>query len=76
MLAPPAPDLEAELFALLLLELGVEVDAGPELAGVPANRSCYIWVLLTPHADKPGEISSLVAPLDFRLDFLLETLLR
>ena len=38
LLPLPAPDLEAELFALLLLELGVEVDAGPELAGVPETQ--------------------------------------
>lgn len=47
------PDFDADVLTLLLLELGVEVDAGV-----------------------PGDISSLVAPLDFRLDFLLETLLR
>ena len=37
LLLAPLPDLEAELFTLLLLELGVEVDAGPALAGVPEN---------------------------------------
>ena len=46
--------------ALLELELGVEVEVEPELPGV---------------AEAP-EVSSLVVTLDFRLDFLLETLLR
>ena len=42
-----------------LLELGVEVDRGPAL--VPGVAAV------------PGDTSSLAAPLDFRLDFLLDT---
>lgn len=58
------PDFAVGVFeddedALLELELGVEVDVGPDVVGV---------------ADVPADISSLVAPLDFLLDFLLETL--
>lgn len=45
--------------ALLELELGVEVDVGPEFTGV---------------FEVPADVSSRVAPLDFLLDFLLETL--
>ena len=47
------PDFEVDVLTLLVLELGVEMEAGV-----------------------PDDCSSLVAPLDFLLDFLLETLLR
>lgn len=57
----PAFGVEDEDEDWVLLELGVEVTIGPAL--VPG-------VLL----EVPGEVSSLVAPVDFLLDFLLETL--
>ena len=61
--------------ALLELELGVEVDVGPEFTGVfevPENVQSTKTIIKT--VDLPADVSSRVAPLDFLLDFLLETL--